>query len=424
MVRVSAVMGIFIVLACAWNLLLVVSGGANARNIGTYLFGGLAILSLLGISLYIVPQRVGELLQIGALLGIAMIAIYLNFVDTAYVKLMGDYSPLFVAFLAYPLCVQYLESGPPLFISACACVLVIMGNLIEHSLIKTPGDWKAAIASLPLLAPVFFLGLFIFNRIFWEKGQRLQAFNSLITREKRSLESLAALGVSVGTITHDMKGRLSLQRNVIELMRKDLASRPGQDERDARILACTELLARSSAEMQAFSEDIRSWVLTKSVPESSFDLRDILRGAEQELKADFGDRIAFDLPEGEVRLWGSPFPYIQIVSNLARNAAEAGSKASVILRADPEGRAASIEVTDDGPGIARCSDCAFDRTCGDRRCGAFEIGKTRKSDGSGIGMISVFGNLERIGASLRIESGPRGTSIVVSLPLVVKPTRP
>ncbi len=425
MVRVSAVMGLFILAACAWKLLSPFFGVAgDFRDDWVYVVAGLAILGLLALSLYVVPQRIGEELQIGTLIGIAFVAIYLNFVDPTYVYLMGGYSPLFAVFLAYPLTIQYLESGPPVVVCAGLCIFVIMGNCVEHALIETPGNWKAALSDLPLLAPLFFLGLFIFNKIFWEKGQRLQAFNALILREHRSLESLAALGVSIGTITHDMKGRLSFQKNIIELLRGDLADRRDDEGTDDRIRACADLLARSCAEMEAFSEDIRSRVLAKSVPESEFDLRDILRGAVEELVPRFGDRILCDLPEKAIKLWGSPFPYFQIVSNLARNSAETGSTTRLSLSPGEDGRSASIEVSDRGAGIASCMGCIRDHGCGERECGAFEIGKTTKSHGSGVGMISVFGNLEHVGGSLRIESGSQGTTMYVSLPIPERPSLP
>ena len=95
MVRVSAVMGLFILAACAWKLLSPFFGVAgDFRNDWVYVVAGLAILGLLALSLYVVPQRIGEELQIGTLIGIAFVAIYLNSVDPTYVYLMGGYSPL------------------------------------------------------------------------------------------------------------------------------------------------------------------------------------------------------------------------------------------------------------------------------------------------------------------------------------------
>jgi signal transduction histidine kinase len=175
------------------------------------------------------------------------------------------------------------------------------------------------------------------------------------------------------------------------------------------------------------------------------------------LTNDLKNRIVFEeLVEGEPVIKAPRYRLVQILENLIRNSCEA------IVDSQPEGRIAAeavaeavaagtpsdaappearsveellasqknlgrvrvegrmmdqalfLAVEDNGPGIEFCADCASEN-CFD--CHDFEIGKTTKPYGSGIGMVSVMEAVEQLRGSMRIVSRiGRGTRVEILIP--------
>ncbi|MDA3809875.1 MAG: HAMP domain-containing sensor histidine kinase [Spirochaetaceae bacterium] len=74
---------------------------------------------------------------------------------------------------------------------------------------------------------------------------------------------------------------------------------------------------------------------------------------------------------------------------------------------------------DNGPGIRACLDAGCKGNC--KSCNVFQVGRTTKSLGTGLGMISVFRTLKKYKGEIVINTSEKGTEIEVSLPVNNEP---
>jgi len=97
----------------------------------------------------------------------------------------------------------------------------------------------------------------------------------------------------------------------------------------------------------------------------------------------------------------------QVLTNLITNSYDAmGESGSLRITATVEGRAAVIQVEDDGPGI--------ERAMAER---VFEPFYTAKHQGTGLGLAIVRRMVEAHGGTVHLDGdAPRGTRFVVRLP--------
>ena len=109
---------------------------------------------------------------------------------------------------------------------------------------------------------------------------------------------------------------------------------------------------------------------------------------------------------------GDPVRLAQIATNLITNAIKftlPGGHIDVTVEATDNGRAARLEVSDDGPGIA-----AGDRPHVFERF--YRASDTRSLAGSGIGLAVVDQLVRAHHGSVHLAAGPAGTTVVVELP--------
>ena len=109
---------------------------------------------------------------------------------------------------------------------------------------------------------------------------------------------------------------------------------------------------------------------------------------------------------------GDPVRLAQIATNLITNAIKftlPGGHIDVTVEATDNGRAARLEVSDDGPGIA-----AGDRPHVFERF--YRASDTRSLAGSGIGLAVVDQLVRAHGGTVGIVDGASGTTIEVELP--------
>lgn len=128
-------------------------------------------------------------------------------------------------------------------------------------------------------------------------------------------------------------------------------------------------------------------------------------------------------------IYGNTSEISQVFENLINNAYEAmienwnskkesGETAPVPvleLCTDKVGDEGVISFTDNGPGMASCFNCSCNKDC--IECTAFKIGKTTKTSGTGLGMISVFRSVTKYKGKVRIKTSSTGSSISVTLPI-------
>jgi two-component system, OmpR family, sensor kinase len=98
-----------------------------------------------------------------------------------------------------------------------------------------------------------------------------------------------------------------------------------------------------------------------------------------------------------------------VVTNLTDNAVKYG-QGEIAVRVHAEDSSAVIEVADQGPGIPSTdSSRVFDR---------FYRGAQRDVPGSGLGLAIVKRAVERAHGTVRLDSSPRGSRFIVSLPRI------
>ncbi|WP_041401646.1 ATP-binding protein [Salinispira pacifica] len=170
------------------------------------------------------------------------------------------------------------------------------------------------------------------------------------------------------------------------------------------------------------------------------------------LTADLKNRIIFDeLVHGEPEVRASRYRLVQILENLIRNSCEAivdeqdrrqlfeiederadipesieemlqnqERLGKVRVEARPVEAAVLLAIEDNGPGFSMCRDCESSN-CID--CMEFEIGKTTKDYGSGLGLVSVIEAVSAMKGAMRISAvKPQGARVEILLPQ--EPSRP
>jgi C4-dicarboxylate-specific signal transduction histidine kinase len=131
-------------------------------------------------------------------------------------------------------------------------------------------------------------------------------------------------------------------------------------------------------------------------------------------------RISMDLSEPDT-IYAVPMEIMQIIDNVLANAAEAMAGTDrfdihISTESTPERVLMSVE--DQGTGIADCSTCDKENCM---QCRRFSIGKTTKSDGTGIGVVYVREIMKEIGGTVRFQSVEgEGTTVSLSFPLAVE----
>jgi signal transduction histidine kinase len=212
----------------------------------------------------------------------------------------------------------------------------------------------------------------------------------------RQREHLAALGVAVTKINHDLRNALASAQLVSDRI-ADSAD-PGV-RRVAPTLVraidraadlCTQTL--EYARGQEHELEITSFDLAVLVDEAILALAPAAPGA----------RLVNDVPR--------PFPLTadraeieRVAANLLRNASQAGAK-TVTVRAARE-RAVVIEVIDDGPGLPE-----------ELRARLFEPFAAGRKGGTGLGLAIVRDLVQAHGGSVRLVDGAAGAHFRIELP--------
>lgn len=239
-----------------------------------------------------------------------------------------------------------------------------------------------------------------------DRTRRLRDAEDQIVRA----EKLSAVGTLAAGIAHEVNNPLT---GIITFARLLLRkAEPGSDaaRKLERIVAEAErcsgivssLLNFSRPDDAPVSLDIRA-VLDQLIP--LWEPQAAFRGIRIER------RIQDELP----RLKASPGRLQQVLTNLVKNAAEAGARevcVTVGLAAAGEGdgmaRAIEVVVEDDGHGIP-----------GDMLNRVFDPFFTTKGvgEGAGLGLWISYRIVEEMGGRLRVENGRRGARFLFTLPI-------
>lgn len=154
--------------------------------------------------------------------------------------------------------------------------------------------------------------------------------------------------------------------------------------------------------MEALADDFDLVPLLKEVAETT---RILTRGKEITVSAE-------DLPS-TLPLRSDPVKVRQIVTNLADNAAKFTDRGAIVFSLRREGDNARLSVSDTGPGIR---DTDMEKLFS--RFTQLEDGKTRRHEGSGLGLTITRELAHLLGGEIEVESVcGRGSTFTVALPL-------
>ncbi|MHB8293347.1 MAG: ATP-binding protein [Acidimicrobiales bacterium] len=214
-------------------------------------------------------------------------------------------------------------------------------------------------------------------------------------------------------VAHELRTPLSVLQSQLEALQDGLTS-PGpgtfgslheETLRLARLVADLETLA---------SADGARFTLERRVVE----LADLVEAAVAELAGPMKDKgISVSTTLSEAAVNGDPLRLRQVVANLLSNAAKfVPPGGNVAVRLVSDGAWASLEVADDGPGIAPDDlPQIFER---------FFRGRGTRAGGSGIGLAVVAGLIEAHRGEVSVVSTPgHGAAFTVRLPLLAPGVR-
>ena len=234
---------------------------------------------------------------------------------------------------------------------------------------------------------------------------------------------MEAIGVLAGGVAHDFNNLLMGILGYSELLLEDVGADDPRHEGLQEIKKCADRAASLTQQLLAFS---RRQVLQPKM----LSLNAVVLDLERMLRRLIGEHIelllASDEALGTVR--ADPGQIAQIIMNLALNARDAmlqgGTRTIETRNADFDETSAAkqdvepgeyvmLAVTDTGIGIDR-----------EAQAHLFEPFFTtkRKGLGTGLGLATVYGIVEKSGAKIDFSSAPgRGTSFKIFFPRVAEP---
>jgi PAS domain S-box-containing protein len=250
---------------------------------------------------------------------------------------------------------------------------------------------------------------------------RLHAVEALRQRDDqlRQSQKMEAVGRLAGGIAHDFSNVLTVIMGACERLQDRVGSVPGAAADIESVLRNSERAASLTRQLLAFSRQ-------QTLAPQPLDVNVLVRKATHLLKRLIGEHIelAIDVPHQVMAVEADPTQLEQVLMNLAINARDAmpdgGSLRITVKTAKVDtpfarshppmvaGDFVLLEVTDTGTGMtpetkARC----------------FEPFFTTKAptQGTGLGLSTVYGIVKQSGGYIWIESEPgRGTTFCIFLP--------
>ena len=224
-------------------------------------------------------------------------------------------------------------------------------------------------------------------------------------------QRLEAIGTLAGGVAHDFNNLIF----GIKLLAAELAVHETDPERRKSFALIDDITERSAM----LTRSLLGFARRGKHRAAPVALDDLVGGMAELLSRTLGGvNVAFDLAaDRRGTVIGDRAQLEQVVMNLCVNAAEAVAEAGrggrLVIRTRSEhataGDAVVLEVSDDGPGIAR-----------ELRERVFEPYFTTKTPerGTGLGLATVFGIVETHGGAIEIADGldGRGTTMRVRLP--------
>jgi signal transduction histidine kinase len=231
--------------------------------------------------------------------------------------------------------------------------------------------------------------------------------NAELQRQLVQSEKLAGVGQLVGGVAHELNNPLAVILGYSEL----LAERATADETLARGL---ESMRRESLRMKQIISNLQHFARASKTETAVTDLacvvRDVCTPRSSDLEArgiQFQVELESDLPN----IGMSAHQFAQVLGNLINNAVDATDKLQercVTVQAKRNGRWATINVIDNGPGFTD-TQRAFDPFFTTKQPGK----------GTGLGLSLCYGLIRQQGGCISAHNlAPTGACVTIELPVV------
>jgi PAS domain S-box-containing protein len=234
-------------------------------------------------------------------------------------------------------------------------------------------------------------------------------------------EKMAALGQTISGVAHELNNPLATILNWAERLAERPLDEPSRRGVDV-ILAEAERAARIVRNLLTFARKRQS---TRALVDANQIVQETLglRAYEQRVT---NITVVSELAPGLPQLFADAHQIQQVLLNLVINAEQAmasahgGGTLTIRTRHEPDRDMLTLEVADDGPGIAP-----------EMKSRIFDPFFTTKGvgQGTGLGLTVAFAIVQEHGGRIRVDSPARGTTFVVELPVSgidapPKPPRP
>ncbi|MFM7298820.1 MAG: PAS domain S-box protein [Planctomycetota bacterium] len=275
------------------------------------------------------------------------------------------------------------------------------GSLVEVSLLATPIRVRGEQVSI----------LGIYRDI--SERRRLQ-------KRLASAQRLEAVGRLAGGIAHDFNNLLTVIQATTELLAGELPE--GSSTRRS-----AEEIGRAGARAAALTAQLLAFSRRQVVQPVALDLNAVVRDVVRMLERVIGEDVRVDLAlaDGLGPLLGDASELEQVIMNLTLNARDAmrtGGTLSISTRAQrlvaerasalhvPEGEYLELCVADTG--------CGMDAATLERIFEPFFSTKSMGGGGTGLGLATVYGIVQRSRGSIQVESEPgKGARFHIYLPV-------
>lgn len=222
---------------------------------------------------------------------------------------------------------------------------------------------------------------------------------SLLQVERRALTSLFAASVA-----HDSNNLLCVARTQLELSLASQSLPSSEAERIDRVVKMLSDLVEINRRL------VDSSRRSNHRPGQPFDLnRHVCRALNFASLNRFVRHCHLETElQGGLNVSGDPLLFEQAVINLVFNAAEASTpKSTILVRTASENGSAVVEIHDSGEGVPQ-----------NLRSRIFEPFFTQKSDGAGLGLVTVRAFADTHGAQLVVLDSPLGGACFrISIPI-------
>ncbi|HLV01970.1 MAG TPA: ATP-binding protein [Acidobacteriota bacterium] len=213
----------------------------------------------------------------------------------------------------------------------------------------------------------------------------------------RQSEKLAAIGQLAAGVAHELGTPLSIIYGHVQRAERESQGRPSSFSRPlAEIRAQVERMERIISQLLDFGQSRQ--IKMRPVRADQIVASAVHSLSEEKLK----QRVSMTGCNPAPLLRVDPFRIEQALSNLIRNAFQAGPEVEVYIRWFEQNGAAGYEIEDNGPGITN-----------EARPRLFEPFYTTRSTGkgSGLGLAVVHGIVEEHGGEITVGTGDRSGAL-------------